>query len=575
MASTYGAPEWVQPMVVALLLAGFPIAIILAWAFEVTPDGLRPTGPEESKEVVGSGVRFAIIGGSLLSALVFAGALSYFYLTPSDQIVIEIVRDRPPSIAVLPFVDMSEDGDQEYFGDGLAEELLDELSRADGLRVIARTSSFQFKGRNDDIRNIGEALDVSYVLEGSIRKAGLRLRITAQLIDVADGSHIWSEQFDRNLDDIFAIQDEIASAIAGQLRVSLLGRTERHEPSVALYEQYLMAKSLSEKSSQDTLSAISILEAIALEDPDFVDARILLARLYVYNTIYGLQDTVTEYTRMVPHLNHVLALEPDNAPALLLQSWLGWSQTGSFSEFVEISHSLNQRFPDDPEILAGNLWGFLDFPDPELDEAFARLCDRLLSIDPLNIGFLRSCGVASYLAGNMEEARRQWQFAADLGDRDEYIHQSYLFYLALKNEEIEEAREIVDRLTEIRPRNSPHLMLRRLEIAVVEGDLDTAAQLEADLDSLRSDMFFTPGIMFLANAALGREERAINFLEEGINMLDEAAMHSFGFLDLDWPPYGKSWNEIARMKELRERAFGVGTAERMIEVLLAVGAQQG
>jgi len=129
-----------------------------------------------------------------------------------------------PSIAVLPFVDMSSEKNQEYFSDGLAEELLNDLAKIPGLRVAARTSSFQFKGKNEDLRTVGEKLNVGAILEGSVRRQGSRVRITAQLIKVGDGFHLWSETYNREMNDIFAVQDEIARSVAGSLKVALLGK---------------------------------------------------------------------------------------------------------------------------------------------------------------------------------------------------------------------------------------------------------------------------------------------------------------------------------------------------------------
>jgi TolB-like protein/Flp pilus assembly protein TadD len=185
-------PDWSVTLVLVLLILGFPLAISLAWAFDVTPAGVVRTPAVEAEGVV-EGARAAVRPNGTRAA----GAIR--------------------SIAVLPFADMSPGHDNEYFGDGLAEELLNALARLDGLRVPARTSSFAFKGRAVDIREIGRTLGVDAVVEGSVRKAGERLRITAQLIDVADGFHRWSATFDRELSNVFQIQEEIAASILDAL----------------------------------------------------------------------------------------------------------------------------------------------------------------------------------------------------------------------------------------------------------------------------------------------------------------------------------------------------------------------
>jgi len=186
-------PEWTVTLVAGLLIIGFPLAMILAWAFELTPQGLRretkatpATADRVDERLTGDDSRHA---AKTAPAQALASA---------------------KSIAVLPFADFSAERDSEYFADGLTEELLNVLSKVNDLRVSSRTSCFAFKGKDSDVRSVARTLGVSHVLEGSVRKAGNTLRITAQFIDAANDAHIWSETYDRELDDIFAIQDDIA-----------------------------------------------------------------------------------------------------------------------------------------------------------------------------------------------------------------------------------------------------------------------------------------------------------------------------------------------------------------------------
>jgi len=195
------------------------------------------------------------------------------------------------SVAVLPFVNMSADLENEYFSDGLAEEIINALAHLPGLKVIARTSAFAFKGKHEDVRRIGESLGVRHLLEGSVRKAGTRIRITAQLVSVADGTHLWSERFDRELADIFAIQDEIAAAIAKALQVTLTGvsATRLHTPLIAAYDDYLKAMYYARQWTPDSLARAQehFERAIAL-DPEFATARGEFGHLFARLAIYGL-----------------------------------------------------------------------------------------------------------------------------------------------------------------------------------------------------------------------------------------------------------------------------------------------
>ena len=235
---SFGVPDWGVRFVVIVLALGFLPALIISWAYELTPEGLKREKDVVRDTSISHFTAKRLDGitiGLIVVALVFI-VTDRFWLSPkqAEQAVVsaEAVTDHeqasepepqypPNSVAVLPFADMSPNGDQEYFGDGIAEELLNELVRLDGLRVAGRTSSFSFKGTNEDLNAIGEALNVGAILEGSIRKDGDRVRITAQLINAADGYQIWSETYDRELADIFAIQEEIATSVSGALGVRL------------------------------------------------------------------------------------------------------------------------------------------------------------------------------------------------------------------------------------------------------------------------------------------------------------------------------------------------------------------
>ena len=219
-------PGWFGTAIIVFLVAGFPIAILFAWAYELTPEGLKPTHTLDRSESIahltGRKLDFIIIAVLVLAVGVLV--MDNYILVDEPELAIaestqqlEPVSDAPEvdvekSIAVLPFVNMSGDPEQEYFSDGISEEILHALVGVPNLRVAARTSAFSFKGKDVDIRAVGGTLNVNHVLEGSVRKSDNRLRITAQLIKVDDGFHLWSETYERELTDIFAIQEEIASS---------------------------------------------------------------------------------------------------------------------------------------------------------------------------------------------------------------------------------------------------------------------------------------------------------------------------------------------------------------------------
>src|SRR5207244_3048016 len=202
-------PNWVVRLMIALVMIGFPIALVIAWAFEATPQGIQRTEvadtmPTAARQKKRAWIHIVVIGGAISVALFFLGRY-----TAGNRAAAVLPNENPTkSIAVLPFVNMSADRNDEYLSDGVSEELITALSKITGLQVKARTSSFVFKGKNEDIQKIGELLHVSHLLEGSVAKAGNKLRITAQLIQASDGNHLWSDTYDREMQDIFAVRSE-------------------------------------------------------------------------------------------------------------------------------------------------------------------------------------------------------------------------------------------------------------------------------------------------------------------------------------------------------------------------------
>lgn len=252
-------PNWVLTLVILLTVLGFPVAVVLAWAFDITPEGVKRT-EVESEEAVAPGKVERVLGIGEAEAR--------------------------KSIAVLPFADMSPEGDQEYFSDGMSEELIDALTKIPGLRVTARTSSFQFKGERRDIRDVGRALGVTHVVEGSVRKSGDRLRITAQLVDTTDGYHLWSQRYDRDLRDIFEIQDEIACSIARELKIRLADPTAALErprtENLEAYDFYLRGRvCLAQLTPESwTRRAIELFKKAIELDPAYAPAHAGLAAAY-------------------------------------------------------------------------------------------------------------------------------------------------------------------------------------------------------------------------------------------------------------------------------------------------------
>jgi TolB-like protein/Tfp pilus assembly protein PilF len=281
-------PAWLLTLVIVLLIVGFPIAVVFSWIYDINSKGITKT------EAV-------------------------------KQTIKKKKEDDPPpnkeswfenSIAVLPFEDMSPQKDQEYFCDGITEEIINALTHVESLKVIARTSSFAFKGKHKDMREIGRKLDVETLLEGSIRKDGTRLRITAQLIKVADGSHLWSEKFDRDFKDVFDIQDEISMAIVDHLKVKLLGEVKalivkRPTENLEAYNHYLMGIYHWQKVTEEGFNlAIQSFQQALQNDSHFALPYYGLAVVYWLSTYFGSMPPNDAYPKIEEYANK--ALEIDN-----------------------------------------------------------------------------------------------------------------------------------------------------------------------------------------------------------------------------------------------------------------------
>tara|TARA_R110002073_G_scaffold266444_3_gene429725 strand:- start:9232 stop:11094 length:1863 start_codon:yes stop_codon:yes gene_type:complete len=295
-------PSWVDGVVAVFLMAAFPIAVLLAWAFEMTPDGMKRTEAlPEGSHAAPQGARaldYAIIAG----LVILVALIGWQQMAPgTDGPARAIAGDETEaSVAVLPFVDLSEAGDQEFFSDGISEEILNVLVRIPGLGVAGRTSSFAFKGRDADLREIGEALGVNHVLEGSVRRSGTRLRITAQLIRSSDGFHMWSETYDREIADIFDIQDEIAAAVADELALSLgidwHPAAHDRTSDIEAYEKYLQARQMYLRRGQRNLeTAALLLQEVVARDPDYAPGWIALAGVYSVYESYQPEEAVSDY----------------------------------------------------------------------------------------------------------------------------------------------------------------------------------------------------------------------------------------------------------------------------------------
>ena len=312
-----------------------------------------------------------------------------------------------PSIAVLPFSNMSPDPDTEYFSDGMTEEIINALAQLPGLRVAARTSSFAFKGKNQDLREIAEKLGVSSVLEGSVRRAGSRLRITAQLIDAKDGHHVWSERYDREVADVFAIQDEIAEAIAGRLRVTLAAPQGRVEPPTRdpeAYDLYLKGRHFFNQRAAP--QAIAHFEEAIARDPDFASAYTGLSDSYGIHAYRGGIDTRVAYAGARAAVERARDLAPGSAEVNLstgiLEHYFGW-------DFVTEERELSDALRRSPRSAAPRYWlSLLHGLRGRLEEALP-LAREAAHLEPLSPYAVSVSGWALLTSRRFDEASAEFR----------------------------------------------------------------------------------------------------------------------------------------------------------------------
>ena len=416
-AETFGAPDWVLKMFVVFLLLGLPIALFFAWAFELTPEGLkREKDIDRSASITrqtGRMLDFVIIGVLALAVVLLLADRLWLSdaLPPAGPEAGEVVATTGrQSIAVLPFVNMS--GDDDYFADGLSEELLNLLANIPELKVAGRTSSFVFKNKTEDLRAIGDALGVDTVLEGSVRRSGDRLRVTAQLVNVGDGFHLWSQTYDRRMADIFDIQDDVAGAIAGALKLHFLPRRAEPTTNAAAYDLYLQALSyITSNEDPRTLNiVVPLLDQAITYDPGFAKANELKALAYWGSAGERIESPAAR-PLVYESASAALAVDPTLVVARLLAS-IAEPGVGNLKRAIEATEAASRAAPDDYNV-ARILCDYY-LVTGYLTDAL-HCAERMLALEPLSsLSHFRQ-GAALRGLGRRQEARESWRRAIDVG----------------------------------------------------------------------------------------------------------------------------------------------------------------
>jgi len=476
----FGIPDWGVRFVVIVFALGFVPAVIISWVYELTPEGIkREQDVVRDASITHLTARrldvFTI--GLIVVALAFLLA-DRFWLnsTHMEQLAPEI-QYPSNSIAVLPFVNMSDDADNEYFSDGISEELLNLLAKIPELRVIARTSSFAYKGKDVNIAHMAAELNVGHILEGSVRKAGNQVRITAQLIRASDSSHLWSETYDRTLDNIFAIQDEIAAAVVGQLKITLLGKTPKaHVVDPEAYALFLQAIHF---SSQRTIAgnqqADEFLQQALVIDPAYSAAWSELGRNYTNKVGLDLMSQEEAYPLAMDAQNKALELDSGNAAAYSRQ---GWDRLNFEEDLAAAAASFEKALALEPgnTIVLGNA--------ADLALALGRtgqavtLGELALQRDPLSSTSAFNLGRTYLTNGQIDKAEAIFRKTLLLSPARPFTRGSLARALYHKGDsgDLEEAMTLIE--------EEPVVPMRLAASAAVQHELGNTAQSDAALTTL-------------------------------------------------------------------------------------------
>ena len=499
-------PEAVLSYVVVALAAGFPVVVGLAWIFDVNAGRIERTPPAAGLR--GARLVPLLLGIGVLTAA--PGLLYYFVLRPA-RAAAPASAGPTPSIAVLPLVNMSRDPDQDYFADGLAEELLDLLAKVPGLHVAARTSAFSFKGKNEDVRTIGEKLNVATLLEGSVRKAGDQVRITTQLINAKDGYHLWSETYDRKLTDVFAVQDEIAQAVVAALKLKLLPGQEPNSKlhrtgNPEVYAQYLLGKQLFNRATVDGYrrAAQAFEKALAIE-PGFAPAWAGLAHATYWIADSG--DTSAAISdgqrRALAAAEKAVALAPDLAEAYsargAIRSACRWDWSGAKADF-ERALALS---PESAEVLRDYSL-FVLRPLGQLQEAIA-VSRKAAALDPLNGRVWSSLGSLLVNADQVDEGRVALNRSLEINPEQAFAA-AWLGALLMREGKPAEALKMYERSTSA--------AFRLIGAAIAQYDLGNTEESQRALDTLIAGYSASAAYQIAAiYASRGEKDPAFEWLD--------------------------------------------------------------
>jgi len=502
-------PNWIVRLVIVLVAIGFPIAMVVAWAFELTPEGIKRT---ESADAAGQrsrgGVWVAVvlIAAALSLGLFFLGRYTARNVTPR-QSEAAMASNAQKSIAVLPLLNESGDPNDEYFSDGLSEELIAALGQIKDVKVIGRSSSFRFRDTKEEPKTVGEKLGVSTLLEGTVRKQGDRVRIVAELVNAGDGIQLWTRTFDRELKDIFAVQEEIARAVAESLKVTLLGAqdrpAQRRAPSnVEAHNAYLQGHfHFQRRNLEDYRKAVSYFDQAIRLDPDYALAYAERSEAWTFiGDLTGQREPAWSKARS--DAEKAVAIAPALAEAHAALGWVRFFIDWKFAEGLSELKRAKELSPANPT--ANDLLARVIVYLGRVDEA-ERQARHAVELDPLSVIAQGNLARVLLFAGKLDEADAAARKAADLQPASASSHRWQVVVAVLRGD-----RETALREAQLEPDEG----YRRFELALaqqLQGDRQAADAALADLIANGRDQL--PYQIAEVYAVRGETDKAFEWLQ--------------------------------------------------------------
>jgi TolB-like protein/Tfp pilus assembly protein PilF len=550
----FDAPPWALRIFILVALLGFPIALVFAWAFEITPNGVKPESGSRSTRAI---LLIAAVLTALAFAWYFKGQPSYRADTlppnadaakqASANAAIVAAPVSRKSIAVLPFTDLSPSHDQEYFSDGMAEELLNALAKVKDLKVAGRTSSFSFKGKNEDLRTIGKTLSVANILEGSVRKQGDKVRITAQLIRTDNDFHLWSESYDGDMSDVFALQERIARAITDQLKVVLQGDQNIRLVPVATtnpeaYALYLQATGIfNRREGARFPDAMTLLEQALKLDPKFARAHSRLAVIAAIAPTYMMLDWNAATAIVEEHARKAIELDPTLAEPYAAQ---GQVYTGQ-RRLLEARPQFERALALDPDDTSAAFWYATDMIMSGYPRQGYKIIDRVLDVDPMLPTALLWRGIGYVYDGDDVDAERLLQRAADA--KLAFAGLGLSFVADAHHRQAEAIEQLAAAFKALRtglPAQSTDLLAR----GILGDEPARLAALTMIDDYLKTKPAPVSGFVIYGLMRMHEPARALAVAQ------DAPSSNDAGFMSLLWSPYGHEARVLPQFSEFARKA---------------------